>query len=102
MPPAGNEARAAALAEMGALLHRLVTDPQLARELDGADAEPLDEPQRANLREMRRKWRQSNALPEALVQRAVLVNARCEHAWECRALGHAPTSAAVAMHGSSK
>jgi len=81
MPPAGNEARAAALAEMGALLHRLVTDPQLARELDGADAEPLDEPQRANLREMRRQWRQSNALPEALVQRAVLVNARCEHAW---------------------
>jgi len=81
MPPAGNEARAAAMAEMSALLHRLVTDPQLARELDGAEAEPLDEPQRANLREMRRHWRQSNALAEALVQREVLVTARCEHAW---------------------
>jgi len=81
MPPAGNEARAAAMAEMGSLLHRLVTDPQLARELDGAEAEPLDERQRANLREMRRQWRQSNALPEALVQRAVLATSRCEHAW---------------------
>ncbi|HSB22543.1 MAG TPA: carboxypeptidase M32 [Burkholderiaceae bacterium] len=81
MPPAGNEARAAAMAEMSALLHRLVTDPQLARELDGAESEPLDEPQRANLREMRRHWRQSNALPEALVQHEVLVTARCEHAW---------------------
>jgi len=81
MPPAGNEARAAAMAEMSSLLHRLVTDPQLARELDGAEGEPLSEPQRANLREMRRQWRQSNALPEALVQRAVLATSRCEHAW---------------------
>jgi len=81
MPPAGNEARAAAMAEMSSLLHRLVTDPQLARELDGAEAEPLTDPQRANLREMRRHWRQSNALPESLVQRSVLATSRCEHAW---------------------
>jgi carboxypeptidase Taq len=81
MPPAGNEARAAALAEMGTLLHRMLTDSVLARQLEGAGGEPLDEPQRANLREMRRQWRQSNALPEALVQREVLVTSRCEHAW---------------------
>ena len=31
MPPKGNEARAAALAEMAALLHRMRTDPRLAR-----------------------------------------------------------------------
>ena len=87
MPPAGNEARAAALAEMGALLHRMRTDPQLASQLDGAEREPLDEPQRANLREMRRHWRQANALPEALVQRAVLATSRCEHAWRSAAPG---------------
>jgi carboxypeptidase Taq len=81
MPPRGNEARAAAMAEMGALLHRMRTDPQLARELDRAEGEPLSEPQRANLREMRREWRQSNALPEALVQRSYMTTARCEHAW---------------------
>jgi carboxypeptidase Taq len=81
MPPRGNEARAAAMAEMGALLHRMRTDPQLAKQLDKAEAEPLSEPQRANLREMRREWRQSNALPESLVQRSYMATARCEHAW---------------------
>jgi carboxypeptidase Taq len=69
------------MAEMGALLHRMRTDPQLAQQLDKAEAEPLSEPQRANLREMRREWRQSNALPEALVQRAYMATGRCEHAW---------------------
>jgi carboxypeptidase Taq len=81
MPPRGNEARAAAMAEMGALLHRMRTDPQLGKQLDKAEAEPLSEPQRANLREMRREWRQSNALPESLVQRSYLATGRCEHAW---------------------
>src|SRR5688500_5972155 len=81
MPPRGNEARAAAMAEMGALLHRMRTDPQLGQQLDRAEAEPLSEPQRANLREMRREWRQSNAVPESLVQRAYIATGRCEHAW---------------------
>jgi carboxypeptidase Taq len=84
MPPRGNEARAAAMAEMGALLHRMRTDPQLAKQLDSAEAEPLSEPQRANLREMRREWRQSNALPESLVQRAYIASGRCEHAWRAQ------------------
>ena len=81
MPPRGNEARAAAMAEMGALLHRMRTEPQLAQQLERAESEPLSEPQRANLREMRREWRQSNALPESLVQRSYMATARCEHAW---------------------
>jgi len=81
MPPRGNEARAAAMAEMAALLHRMHTDPQLAQQLERAESEPLSAPQRANLREMRREWRQSNALPESLVQRAHMAGARCEHAW---------------------
>ena len=33
------------------------------------------------LREMQREWRQSNALPESLVQRAYIATGRCEHAW---------------------
>jgi carboxypeptidase Taq len=81
MPPRGNEARAAAMAEMGALLHRMRTDPQLAQQLERAEGEPLSQPQRANLREMRREWRQSNALPESLVQRSYMATGRCEHAW---------------------
>ncbi len=81
MPPKGNEARAAAMAEMAALLHRMGTDPLLREKLERAEQEPLDDHQRANLREMERQWRQANALPESLVQRQQLVTARCEHAW---------------------
>jgi carboxypeptidase Taq len=81
MPPKGNEARAAALAEMAALLHRMVTDPALPDQLARAEQEPLDDTQRANLREMRREWRAQNALPESLVQRQQMATSRCEHAW---------------------
>ncbi len=52
MPPKGNEARAAAMAEMAGLLHRMRTEPALAAQLARAEQEPLDDLQRANLREM--------------------------------------------------
>lgn len=81
MPPKGNEARAAALAEMASLLHRMRTDPALADHIARAEQEPLDDAQRANLREIRRDWRAANALPEALVHRRELATSRCEHAW---------------------
>jgi carboxypeptidase Taq len=81
MPPAGNEARAAALAELAGLLHRMRTEPALRERLDRAEQEALTEHQRANLFEIRRDWRASNALPESLVQRKQMATARCEHAW---------------------
>jgi carboxypeptidase Taq len=81
MPPKGNEARGAALAEMAALLHRMRTDPALTTQLAQAEQEPLSELQRANLREMHREWRASNAVPESLVQRQQMATSRCEHAW---------------------
>jgi carboxypeptidase Taq len=81
MPPKGNAARAAALAEMAALLHRLRTEPGLAETIARAEQEPLSELQRANLREIRRDWQRANALPESLVQRRQLAGTRCEHAW---------------------
>ncbi|HOM13634.1 MAG TPA: carboxypeptidase M32 [Rubrivivax sp.] len=81
MPPKGNAARAAALAEMAAVLHRMRTDPVLADALARAEQEPLDDAQRANLREIRRDWQRANALPEDLVQRRQLAGSRCEHAW---------------------
>jgi carboxypeptidase Taq len=81
MPAKGNEARSLALAEMGGLMHQLATEPVLKSLLDAAAAEPLDEMQRANLREMRRVWMASNAVPQALVEAKSLANSRCEHAW---------------------
>jgi carboxypeptidase Taq len=81
MPPGGAAARAEAEAELHALIHRTRTDPRLAEWLHAAQAEPLDELARANLREMRRDWREAGALPEALVEAKTLAGARCEHAW---------------------
>ncbi len=81
MPPRGNEARAAAEAELAALIHRTRTDPRLAQWLQVAESEPLDALARANLREIRRDWRDANALPESLVEAKSLAEARCEHAW---------------------
>jgi len=81
MPPKGIEARGAALAELAALMHRMRTDSQLRQRIERAEQEPLDETQRANLREIRREWQQANALPEALVQARSLASSRCEHAW---------------------
>lgn len=81
MPPGGADARAAALAELATISHRLRTDAATRPALERAADEPLDAHQRANLREMTREWRAANALPEALVQRKQLATARCEHAW---------------------
>ena len=81
MPPHGNEARSAAMAEIAGLLHRLRTEQALEQELGAARSEALDAAQQANLREMRRQWEAANALPEALVERRALATSRCEHAW---------------------
>jgi len=81
MPPKGNDARAAAMAEMDGLTHQMRTDSRLADLLKRAEDENLDESKRANLREIRRQWRASNALPQALVEASSLASARCEHAW---------------------
>lgn len=81
MPPKGNVARARAMAELQGLLHRIRTDPALAALLERAEGEDLDALARANLREMRREWLASNALPQALVEARSLAGAHCEHAW---------------------
>jgi carboxypeptidase Taq len=59
MPSKGNDARAAAEAELNALIHRTRTDSRLADWLRAADAESLDNVARANLREIRRDWREA-------------------------------------------
>src|SRR5450432_107804 len=82
MPAKGSEARAQALAEMDSLLHSLRTEPRLADVLARAGQESLDEAARSNLREIRRDWTSSNALPPALVEAQSLATSRCEHAWQ--------------------
>ena len=81
MPPKGNEARAAAQAELESHIHRLRTDPRQKELLAAAEDEPLDDFERANLREIRREWRLATALPASLVETQIVAGARCEHAW---------------------
>lgn len=81
MPPKGSAARAAANAELRSLTHGMRRAPRLAELIQRAEDEPLDPFERANLREIRRDWRDANALPETLVAAMSLAAARCEHAW---------------------
>jgi carboxypeptidase Taq len=81
MPPKGNEARAAAMAELAALMHRLRTEASLPDRIKRAEDEPLSDTQRANLREIARDVHLATALPESLVTRRQMATARCEHAW---------------------
>ena len=81
MPPGGNAARGAALAELQSHIHALTTQPDLGPRLQTAQAEPLDEAAQANWREMHRAWFDANALPATLVERRAGAAARCEHAW---------------------
>jgi carboxypeptidase Taq len=81
MPPAGSKARSEALAELSVLSHQILTAKQVGEWLDQAESEDLNDQERADLREMRRKYQQSAVLPESLVQEKSLAGARCEHAW---------------------
>jgi carboxypeptidase Taq len=84
MPPGGNEARAAALAELAALMHRDRADPALAHYLAQAKQEALDAMQHANLREIERAWQRTQAVPEWLVEQRTVLTSRCEHAWRAQ------------------
>jgi carboxypeptidase Taq len=81
MPPKGNTARGAALAELDVLLHQTLTDAALPGLMAAASLEPLDAEQAASLREMRRDWESANLLPARLVEAKSLAGSRCEHAW---------------------
>ncbi|MGM8061637.1 carboxypeptidase M32 [Vogesella indigofera] len=81
MPPGGNEARGAAMAELQLLMHGLLTAPALQQALQAAAQESLSDAEQASLREMRRVWQSANLLPARLVEAKSLAGSRCEHAW---------------------
>lgn len=81
MPEGGNEARAAALAELSLLMHQRLTAPEVADWLAAAAQAPLSVAERQSLHEMQRQWQQASVLPADLVQAKSLAGSRCEHAW---------------------
>ena len=83
MPPGGAEPRAAQLTELALIRHETLTDACVRDLLDeaDADADALDDWQRANLARMRRRWHEAAALPVDLVQALSEASSHCEMVW---------------------
>ena len=83
MPSGGATARAEQLATLRLIAHQHLTEPKIERLLIEAEAagDPLDNWQRANLREMRRRWRHAAAVPGALVEAESRACSVCEAVW---------------------
>ena len=83
MPTGGAGARGDQLAELALVCHGVLTDAGLAELLDAAegDAGELDDWRRANLAEMRRRWRHANAVPADLIRALSEARSTCEVVW---------------------
>lgn len=83
MPPGGAATRAEQLATLSLLAHQQLTAADMGELIDEAEGEcrPLDEWQRANLREMRRRRSHATAVPDALVEALSRTASECETVW---------------------
>src|SRR5207248_2673216 len=83
MPPGGAAARSEQLATLRGIAHQLLTAPEIADLLTAAegDADNLGLWQRANLREMRRRWRHEAAVPPDLVEALSRARSDSETVW---------------------
>ncbi len=82
MPDGAAETRAEITATLEVLSHEMMTDPAVSDWLDAAEGtDGLDDWRRANLIEMRRRWRHATALPADLVEANARAISKCEMAW---------------------
>ncbi len=82
MPPGGAESRGEQLAVLAGLAHGMLTAPEIADDLDAAEASPpADEWAAANLALMRHAHRRATALPPDLVEARTRANTACETIW---------------------
>ena len=81
MPPGGSDVRGEQLAALSVVCHQMMTDPTIGDLLAAAEAEKLDDWQRANLKLMARDYRHATAVPEKLVEAMSLAGSNCEHVW---------------------
>lgn len=86
MPPGGNQARGNALAELNALLHNLLTAPEVGDWIHKAMEEEQEAETHTSLKEMEREWRHANVIPERLVKAKTQATSQCEHAWRSQRL----------------
>jgi carboxypeptidase Taq len=83
MPRGSSDLRGEQLAALETECHALVSSPRVSRLLDRAEAnaQGLDDWQRANLREMRRERDHAIAIPHNLVSRLAKATSRAEMRW---------------------
>ncbi len=83
MPPGGAASRAEQLATLRVIAHQLLAAPDIADLLAAAEGEgnSLDAWQRANIREMRRRWRHAAAIPDDLIEALSRACSESETVW---------------------
>jgi carboxypeptidase Taq len=82
MPPGGAEARAEQQTAMRLTIREKVTDPAVGELLAAAEADKgLDDWQRANLREMRRRLVHATAIPPDLLEATTRAISKCHMVW---------------------
>lgn len=81
MPPAGNDSRGQAIAELASLRHELLTSEAVGGLIEAAKGQVTEPPIRQSLLEMEREWRQAVCLPASLVKAQSLAGSTCEHGW---------------------
>jgi carboxypeptidase Taq len=82
MPAGAAPARAEQTAALRVISHEILTQPDTGDLLAGAEAQnELDAWQRANVREMRRRWLHATALPADLVEALTKACSASEMAW---------------------
>ncbi|HEX2580804.1 MAG TPA: carboxypeptidase M32 [Dongiaceae bacterium] len=81
MPEGGRSARAEHLSSLAVVCHELITDRSVGELLEEAAGLPLDDEQRANLREMQRSHIHATALDGAFVEAFTRARSRCEAIW---------------------
>ena len=82
MPAGGSEARGKQLAELRMMQNELIRDARMSDWLDAAEGDAsLDAWQRANVKEMRRKWQHEMAVGPELVRKLAVAGTRCYQHW---------------------
>ncbi len=82
MPEGGATARAEQLATLSLVVHEMFEAQRMSDLLDAAEASPPENDwARANLREMRRRWRHATAVDGALVEASSRAGSKLEMAW---------------------
>ena len=81
MPAGGGAARGAAMTTLNVVIHQLATSPEIGDLLTEAEGTDLDDWQLANVREIRRVYRDATCMPSDLVAAQSAVTSESEQAW---------------------